>query len=434
MFEAIRTYLPVEWRRPFEFLAAPIWWIPEWQGAVLAAVLSGATTAVLVGKAVLLLPPALLVIVGLWSTMLGLYTIPFRARRSEFLTTVALSWWDAGRSVWLYWAGLVRVVVMALGWIWGLLKLAGRILLRTLRAIFVSPMRFMDWSARRYFQPGVPWLAFLLTVGWSALEATIFTFTLAPTLREVLAAITGYMPESAFMLPVVWLFLFFLIAGSFACIQVLAEAVESREIPRIVEMLFVEFFVMFFEVVFLYRELVDAITPWIAQQTAGEVQMGLWSTLAVASFGWIGIRGMTWFLFARFGTPAMLAVLSRETIEQGEGGEAVAEPADVATAWKEPLELFKEERAWFRGQAEEAFELVTLPVLQLLAAAVNFPVIVLRGEPVFRLPLESLDDVLEVTPLASDGRRPTGGTQRPAAGTQGGASAPDAPVPAGEGG
>ena len=427
MFEAIRSYMPVEWRRPFEFLAAPLWWIPEWQGAVLAGALSGATTAVVVGKAVLLLPPALLVIVGLWSTMLGLYTVPFRARRGEFLTTVALSWWDAGRSVWLYWAGLVKVVVMALGWIWGLVKLAGRILLRTARAIFVSPMRFMDWSARRYFKPGVPWLAFLLTVGWSALEATIFTFTLSPTLREVLAAITGYMPDAALMLPVLWLFLFFLIAGSFACLQVLAEAVEAREIPRIVEMLFVEFFVMFFEVVFLYRELIDAITPWIAQQTAGEVQMGLWSTLAVACFGWIGIRGMTWFLFGRFGTPALLAVLSRETMEQGEEGEAPPEPAKVALAWKEPLKSFKQERAWFRSQAEEAFELVTLPVLQLLAAAVNFPVIVLRGEPIFVLPLESIDDVLEATPLASERDRPSGRARR-------GARAADRPLPAGEGG
>ncbi len=426
MFEAIRTYLPVEWRRPFEFLAAPLWWIPEWQGAVLAGVLSGATTAVVAGKAVLLLPPALLVIVGLWSTMLGLYTVPFRARRGEYLTTVALSWWDAGRSVWLYWAGLVKVVVMALGWVWGLLKLAGRILVGTVRAIFVSPMRFMDWSARRYFKPGVPWLAFLLTVGWSALEATIFTFTLAPTLREVLAAITGYMPDPALMLPLVWLFLFFLIAGSFACLQVLAEAVESREIPRIVEMLFVEVFVMFFEVVFLYRELVDAITPWIAQQTAGEVQMGLWSTLAVASFGWIGIRGMTWFLFGRFGTPALLAVLSREDMEHGPEAEAAPEPAEIATAWKEPLNAFKQERAWFRQQAEEAFELITLPVLQLLAAAVNFPVIVLRGEPVFVLPLESIDDVLEATPLASE-------RGRPSLRERGGGGAPDAPVPAGEG-
>lgn len=424
MFEAMRTYLPVEWRRPYEFVAAPLWWIPDWQATVLAGVLSGTTTAVVAGKGVLLLPPALLVVVGIWSTMIGLYTVPFRARRGEFLTTVALAWWDVGRSIWLYWAGLVKLVVMVLGWIWGLLKLAGRLVVGTIRGIFVSPMRFMDWSARRYFQPGVPWLAFLITLGWSALEATIFTFTLSPTLREVLAAITGYMPQTALMLPVVWLFLFFLIAGSFACLHVLAEAVESRDVPRIVEMLFVEFFVMFFEVVFLYRELIDAITPWIAQQTAGEVQMGLWSTLAVASFGWIGIRGMTWFLFGRFGTPALLAVLSRETMEHGEEAEEAVEPEAMAGAWKAALKAFKDERSWFRLQAEEAFELVTLPVLQLLAAAVNFPVIVLRGEPVFQLPLKRLDDVLEATPLARERRGRVGLSRRGGIGPADAAPAP----------
>ena len=35
-------------------------------------------------------------------------------------------------------------------------------------------------------------------------------------------------------------------------------------------MVIVESAVMFFEVIFLYRELIDAITPWIAQQSGGE--------------------------------------------------------------------------------------------------------------------------------------------------------------------
>ena len=92
----------------------------------------------------------------------------------------------------------------------------------------------------------------------------------------------------------------------------MSEAFKARNVGRIVEMLFVEIFVMFFEVVFLYRELIDAITPWIAANTG--FQMGFGWTLAFASFGWIGIRAMTWFLFGRFGTPAMIAVLARETI------------------------------------------------------------------------------------------------------------------------
>lgn len=437
MFEAIRSYLPPEWRPTFEFLAAPVWWLPEWQERALAFVLVGGSAAAVTAKAVLLLPPLALLVVGLWATLLGLYTVPFRARRRSFLTDVTLTWWDAGRSIWLYWAGLLRLAVVVVGWAWGTLKLVVSLAARTLRAVFVSPMRFMDWSASRYFQPGVPWIAFLLTLGWSALEATIFTFTLMPTLRDVIPALTGFVPDTTFMLPVVWLFLFFLIAGSFACIQALAEAVSERNPTRMVEMTLVEVFVMFFEVVFLYRELVSAVTPWIAQQTGGEVQLGLWATLAVACFGWIGIRGMTWFLFGRFGTPALLAVLSRETMGH-ERREEEREPAPALDeVWEAPLVAFREERAWFREQAREAYEMASLPILQLLAAAVNFPVVVFRSEPVFQLPLTSLEEMLDETPFSdrrAEGRGPSApagsgspapaasGSSAPASGGEGGAS------------
>ena len=43
-------------------------------------------------------------------------------------------------------------------------------------------------------------------------------------------------------------------------------------------------------------------------------------------------------------------------------------------------------------------ELLTLPVLQLLAAAINFAVIVVQSRPRFVLPFKSLEDVLEATP------------------------------------
>ena len=71
----------------------------------------------------------------------------------------------------------------------------------------------------------------------------------------------------------------------------MTEAIRSRRIGEVIQMILVEFFVAFFEVVFLYRELIDAITPWINQQSGGQIQMGLVSTLALGVFGWIGIRG-----------------------------------------------------------------------------------------------------------------------------------------------
>ena len=47
------------------------------------------------------------------------------------------------------------------------------------------------------------------------------------------------------------------------------------------------------------------------------------------------------------------------------------------------------------------FELLSLPVLQLFAAALNFAVVTVQSRPMFQLPFKSLDDVLHATPGAS---------------------------------
>ncbi len=88
---------------------------------------------------------------------------------------------------------------------------------------------------RKYFQPGVPWLAFLLTIGWSALEALIFTYTLMPTVSEVFYDLAG-VENRTLMAPILWLFLFVVICGSFASIQVLAQAWEKKDIKTFIQM------------------------------------------------------------------------------------------------------------------------------------------------------------------------------------------------------
>jgi hypothetical protein len=396
MFESIQNYFPAEWQRTVEFLGAPLWWIPGWQTVVVGSAVGGATAWELVARALFLLPPALVLVVGVWATMASLYTLPFRANRVRFVTTLAFGWWDLGRSIWFFWVGVVRVLVLLVGWVWGLLRMAGRFLVHALRTMIESPFVVLDWTSRRYFQPGVPWIAFLLILGWSALEGTIFTYTLQPTMMEVLANITGFDPNPAIVTPILWIILFLLIGGSFACIEGLSRALRSRHWGQIVQMVVVELAVMFFEVVFLYREFVDAITPWVAQQTG--VQLGLVATLLLASFGWVGVRGMTWFLFGRYGTPALVSILSRETISTGEAAmpAQLPLPASIVT---EAIAGFKKELEWFKREGRHVAEVLSLPILQLFAVAVNFPVMVVRGEPIFRLPFQSLDDVLAGTSL-----------------------------------
>ena len=397
MVNTIDAMVPAEWRGTFDVLTLPVRWIPEWSATLVNLAWYGGSTAEVALKRTLLLLPILLVIVGIYATMASLYTLPFRSGRGGFLTAVLMAWWDAGRTVWLFWAGLGRLVVALGGWIWSLFRFALSAIKNAIVSTFRSPLALLDWTSRRYFQPGVPWLAFAVLLLWSCVEATIFTFTLRPTMTEVLAGLTGFEPDPRFMAPMLWIFLFFLVAGSFACVQVLSDAVRQRKTGEMVQMLLVEFFVMFFEVIFLYRELVDAVTPWIAQQSGGQLHLGLGATLALASFGWMGVRGMTWFLFGRFGTPALLAILSRQTLTQDQPSNVVQPP--MPDLWKGPIAALKAESAFFQAESRRLFELMTLPVLQLLAAAINFPVVAVQSRPAFTLPFKDLDDMLAAAPF-----------------------------------
>ena len=408
MFEALISYLPSEWHRTVEFLGAPLWWIPEWQSAIIDFSWYADSVGGVVLRRFFLLMPILLLIVAVWSTMLSIYTLPFRSHRGKFLTIIALGWWDTGRGIWFFWTGVMRFAALLVGWVWSLLALIVRMLVVGLKSFITSPLAMFDSITSRYLKPGVPWIAVMLTLVWSGLEATIFSFTLMPTMTEVLADITGFVPNRLFVMPVLWFFLFFLIAGSFASIQVMTEAIASRKIGQVIQMILVEFFVAFFEVVFLYRELIDAITPWINQQSGGQIQMGLVSTLALGVFGWIGIRGMTWFLFGRFGTPSILAIVSRQ-VPAGQEARGKASSTASVKAWREPIEAMKRETAWFKKEARRGVELASLPVLQLLAMAVNFPVVAISSRPIFTFPLKSLSEVLADTPFPGTPESANGG-------------------------
>jgi hypothetical protein len=216
-----------------------------------------------------------------------------------------------------------------------------------------------------------------------------------PTVTEILADLIGIEP-SPFTGTILFMFLFLLIMGSFACLQIFLEAVRKREVQSIVQMVVVELFVMFFEVMFLYRELVDAIVPWIAQQTGEQFRVGIVFILSMATFGWIGIRGMTWFLFGQYGTPPLLAFISRRPMVHPEGQEVVETRMEKPNNWwHRPLEDFKREIGWLHEKSQEFLEYLALPVLHVIAAAFNFTMVLLTAKPVFSLPFKSLKEVME---------------------------------------
>ncbi len=377
-------------------------WILDWQTYVFQLVAGGESFWAIVAKFVLLFFPATVLVAGVWGTMVSLYTIPFRSGRGRFLASLLMSWWDVVRMVWFYWLGLFRFLIVFVGWIWGLLRLAVSMVWRTLKSAVTSPFALLDSTSR---SPGVPWIAFVLLLFWSMIEATIFTFTLRPTMAELLADLTGYEVNPVFLVVILWFFLFIIIGGSFACIQVLNDAIKTRQVGQIVFMVLVEITVALFEVLFLYRELIDAITPWLAQQG---IELGVFGTLTLAFLGWVGVRGMTWFLFGRFGAPALLAILGRQAME-GQGAARAPSPSADQEFWLGPIKALKAEHEWFKKEAWALVELATLPVLQLLAAGFNFGVVVILGRAHFTLPFRSLDQVLASTPFVGGTKAAEGG-------------------------
>ena len=396
MFDSFAQLFPAQWQGAVLLLTAPFSWFATWQPTILSSLINGHPASRLFTWVVLLVP-VLVLMAGAWCTAASLYTLPFRSGRGHFLSALLMTWWDAGRCIWLFWAGMLRVGVALIGWVIGSIRFGLLMLKNILLGIFRSPLTLLDNASRSYFQPGVPWVAFSLLSIWCAIEATIFTFTLQPTLVEVFGSLTGFDPNPRVMAPLLWAFLFLLVAGSFACVQVVTDAVKAKKIGTMVQMLVVEAAVMFFEVIFLYRELIDAITPWIAQQSGDSVHLGIVATIGLASFGWLGVRGMSWFLFGRFGTPALLAVLSRQAVEH-EGVTRAPVAAQHPSMWKEPVNALKAETAWFHEEAKRMFELLSLPILQLFASAINFAVIIVQGRPHFVLPFTSLEDILAATP------------------------------------
>src|SRR5712671_5070863 len=161
-----------------------------------------------------------------------------------------------------------------------------------------------DATSRR---PGVPWALVLLIV-WCAVEATVFTFTLRPTMSELVSDLTGFNVNPIAMAVVLGIVLTIIIAGSFACLQVLKDAIAAKQIGNIAQMVLVQISVALFQVLFLYRELIDQTAPWLAQ---GGITLSVGGTLGLAFLAWVSVRGMTWYLFGRTGAPALIAVLNR---------------------------------------------------------------------------------------------------------------------------
>jgi hypothetical protein len=391
--EELISSLPQHWRDIFGLLLAPVSWLPRMQYVLLDFFMQSPSVWVAAAKYVLLLLPALLGVAALWCTQLSIYTLPFRSARVYFASAMLLAWWDAARATWLYWIGLVRCVGVLCGWIVVFAGFLFRLCVDAVRHMATMPFTMTGRASQRYFQPGVPWLAFVALVLWCVLEASVFAHVLYPMVGDVLSRLAETPEPGRLTGPVLFVFLLLLVMGSFACVQALVEAVRTRQFKYIGQMVAIELFVGFFEVMFLYREIVVTFVPQIADQHAG--------TLVVATCGWLGVRGMTWFLFGQYGTAPLIALMSRRPLMPPAILPPPVATVDAPAWWEGPLHDFRRETEWLHAASDRVLEYFALPALHVAAAAVNFAMVLVASRPVFNLPFKGLDEIPESRTILS---------------------------------
>ncbi|MFQ5656142.1 MAG: hypothetical protein ACE5G5_01210 [Candidatus Methylomirabilales bacterium] len=397
-----------------KMLALPVAWILPFQAAIVGYLWDFSSPIEATIKVGLVLLPALHLIAGVWCTCISLYTLLFRGARKNFITAVFAAWWDSGRAMVMFWAGLVRALFLTAGWIWGLIRLLVAGIYLAIVELFTLPFSVVRRATQSSLRPGIPWIAVILTLGWSLLEAGIFSITLMPMVSDIAQDLVGGAPRAVIQ-PVLFVVVFLLISGSFAVLQMMTEAIQQENWKDIVQMVVFEVLVMFVEVVFLYRELVDAITPVLAMQSGGNVRIGIVGVLFISIMAWIGVRAMTWFLFGRYGTPTLVAIISGRGITKAPIGAKAAGETDAVSSWiRELINQVKADIGWFHSTGMLMLEAYILPPLQLIAATINFFMLFFAGRHLFPLPLKSLHAFMDtrelLKPARAEGHASGGGT------------------------
>jgi hypothetical protein len=239
-------------------------------------------------------------------------------------------------------------------------------------------------------------VAFVTLLAWCVLEAAVFTYTMLPVVAATLSELAGGVEASRFTAGVLYALLLLLVMGSFACLHALADALRRHELTFVAQMVLVQLLVMVFEVTFLYRQLVSALAPW----AGATLRPG--TTLAVASAGWLATRAMTWFLFGRYGTTPLLAVIARRPLGEPAVETVPSFPARSEAWWRRASDDFKREIEWVHAKGDQFLESVALPVLQLVAAALNFAMLMVASRPVFHLPFRTMKEVTDTRDILAE--------------------------------
>jgi hypothetical protein len=341
-------------------------------------------------KRLFLLLPVLSIILACWVTVPCVLSVVFREQRTEFIITFFLVWFDLGKAIFAFWGGMVKFLFVFVTAVLALLKLIVLGIWVLIQDLFFIPVQLLKNLGVGIFDAGIPWVALVLTLVWCLIEATVFTFVTTPLVMDTLSNLTGESISETLLKIPLFLFLLFLILGSYAVLSTWTDALSSKKIGTIIKIGIIELVALFVEVIFLYREFVDSLVPWFDQHTSGDFQLGIGGTLAIATLAWLGIRGMSWVLFASHGTPLIMAII------QGSGVMAHS----AASGEKDQLieirliEQLRKEFEWALARGTEVFNAFLIAPLQILAASVNFCTFLFTSIPIFEIPLTKMDQVM----------------------------------------
>jgi len=347
---------------------------------------------IMIGKRILLLLPVLAVISGCWLSIASSLTVLFRQNRRQFVTTLIITWWDLGKAVVSFWGGIINFLFRFLVSMTGMLRILILGLWSLVQEILFLPFRLIRQVSQSIGRSSIPWIAVAMTIFWCLIEAGIFTYVTTPIVIDTFSNITGEQFSENFIRIPLFIFLFFIVLGSYAVLSTFVDVTKKKEFSSILGIGVIEVIVLMVEVVFLYREFVDALVPWFAQYSEN-FELGMFWTLAISCFAWFGIRSLSWFLFAAHGTPSIMKIIQGKDLRSGlPEKRPVREQVSFSNGY---LDSLKENADWIQAKGEELLQSFMLPPLQVVAAAINFFVLLISGHHLFELPLKNFSDVAD---------------------------------------
>ncbi len=357
---------------------------------------TGDPVLLMAAKRLFLLLPAFAFILGCWITIPALLTVVFRQNRKEFVISLFITWWDLGKAIISFWGGIFKFAFYFVIAVLELIKIVVLGIWSALQMILVMPFKMLGQATKRVVGSKIPWIAVFLTLFWVVVESIIFTYVTTPLVMDTLSNITGeQLSILAIRIPL-FTFLFFIVLGSYAVLSTFVDSVKERNISQIIGIGVIEIIVLFVEVIFLYREFVDALVPWFALY-ADDVQISMLGILSISTFMWFGIRSLSWFLFASHGTPTIMAIIQGKGIEL-KSSKKKASKEEARAEWDISngfMDAIKKDAEWVQEKGEELLAAFMLPPLQVIAGAVNFLTLLVSSTHLFDLPFKSMDDIKE---------------------------------------